>query len=293
MDKLACMRAFVAVVETGGFSSAARKSGSSKALISKYVGQLETELDLRLLHRTTRQVSTTTLGQAYYERCRSILEELDELDASIQSEHATPSGTLKINAPISFAELCLIPALAEYSNRYPDVTIKLEMTDRFVDLVEEGVDLAIRIADLPDSSLVARRLGDIAMITCASPQYLAQFGEPKAPGELTNHRCIIDSNYGSQNHWWIGNEESGERVPVHGPIVLNSARAARELILAGQGIGLLPSFVVDKDIEVGRLQRLFTEYGAEAQGVYAIYTHRKHLSAKVRLFIDMLQAYLD
>lgn len=292
MDRLTCMRAFVAVVESGGFTQAARRIGHSKALISKYVGQLETALDIRLLHRTTRRVTTTTLGQAYYERCRVLLEDLDDLEASVQSQQTRPRGVLKINAPISFAEICLTPILAEYSRRYPDVTMALDMTDRFVDLVEEGVDLAIRIGDLTDSSLVARRLGSTSMIPCASPAYLAQFGEPNTPGELSQHQCVIDTNNPSRGHWWIGSEEEGVRVPVDGPIKLNSARAVRELVVSGQGIGLLPSFVVAKDIQNGTLRKLFSDSDTESFGIYALYTHRKQISAKVRLFIALLQEQL-
>lgn len=293
MDKLACMQAFVAVVDNGGFTRAAHKSGVSKALISKYVGQLEAVLGLRLLHRTTRQVSTTTSGQAYYERCKLLLEELAELDASVQSGHVTPTGELKINAPASFAELHLMPVLLAFSKQYPDVQVKLEMTDRFVDLVEEGVDLAIRIADLTDSSLVARKLGTVSMLVCASPQYIAAHGEPKVPADLLQHQCLIDTNFGYDDRWCIGSKDEGEWVFVSGPIQVNSARAARELLLAGQGIGLMPSFVVAEDIASGRLVRLFCEIEPEQQGIYAMYTHRKHLSAKVRLFIESLQTNLD
>lgn len=293
MDKLAGMQAFVSVVETGGFSSAARKTGLSKALVSRQVGQLERTLGLRLLHRTTRRVSTTTVGQAYYERCSSLLEELAELESAVQYEQAVPSGTFRINAPTSFAELRLMPAVAAYADRYPDVRIEMRMTDRFVDLVEEGVDLAIRIADLPDSSFVARRLGIVSMLPCASPDYLDRYGEPKVPKDLADHKCVIDTNYSSVNRWLIGNEAGGEWVQVSGPIRVDSPKAARELLRSGQGIGLLPSFVVDEDIADGRLRRLFPGFEPQTHGVYAIYTHRSHLSAKVRQFIEMLQAHLS
>ena len=292
MDKLTCMQTFVSVVDAGGFSSAALKTGLSKALVSRYVGQLERTLGLRLLHRTTRRVRTTTVGQAYYERCRLLLEELAELESAVQSEQATPSGTLRINAPTSFAELRLMPVIAAYSERYPEVRIEMEMTDRFVNLVEEGVDLAIRIADLPDSSFVARKLGVVAMLACASPGYLDRYGEPKVPKDLVEHKCVIDTNYSSVDRWLIGNEASGEWVQVSGPIRVDSPKAARELLRSGQGIGLLPSFVVEEDIAGGRLCRLFPGIEPQTHGIHAVYTHRKHLSAKVRSFIEMVQAHL-
>lgn len=288
MDKLSCMRAFVAVVEAESFTQAAIRLQLSKALISKYVGALESSLGVRLLNRTTRRMSVTDSGKAYFERCISVLQEIDEIEAALRSEHNEPEGTLRINAPMSFSELTLMPIITEFTHLYPDVIIKLELADRFIDLVEEGVDLAIRIGALPDSSLVVRKLTDMQMMLCASPNYVASTDIPITLESLPQHQCIFDSNYKHKDRWVFGQGEKSISIPIHSRININSARAVSELLLNGQGISLLPSFVVQKEIEDGRLVRLLEEYEPQSTGVYALYPHRKHLSAKVRLFIDAL-----
>lgn len=288
MDKLDCMRAFIAVVEAESFTQAAASMQISKALVSKYVGALEASLGVRLLNRTTRRMSVTDSGKAYYGRCISVLQDIDEIEAALRSEHSQPEGVLRINAPVSFSELTLMPILADFTQRYPNVTVKLDLADRFVDLIEEGVDLAIRIGALPDSSLVVRKLSEMRMYLCASPAYLANAGIPSTLSSLQMHNCIFDSNYKHKDKWIFGQGEHQVTVPILSKINVNSARAVNELLLNNQGIGLLPSFVVEKDIEDGNLIRLLPDYEPEPTGVYALYPHRKHLSAKVRLFIDDL-----
>lgn len=286
MDKLGCLRAFVNVVEVASFSEAARRLGVSKAQISKQVGQLEAELGVRLLHRTTRRVSATSDGQAYFEQCRPLLGELDELDAAIRFSDTRPSGELRVTAPITFAELYLTPAVSDFSRRYPEVRLILELTDRFVDLVEERIDVAIRIGHLGESSLVARKLGSMSMWVCAAPDYLVAHGEPTQVAELVHHACVLDSNYPGGTRWTFGRGENALSAEVSPRIVVNSARMARELLLAGHGIGYLPSFAVAGDLAQGRLKRLLPTHVPEPVGIFALYLHRKHLSAKVRLFID-------
>lgn len=288
MDKLDCMRAFVAVVDAESFTQAAASMQLSKALVSKYVGALESSLGVRLLNRTTRRMSVTDSGKAYYGRCISVLQDIDEIEAALRSEHSQPEGVLRINAPVSFSELTLMPMLSDFTQRYPDVTVKLELADRFVDIIEEGVDLAIRIGALPDSSLVVRKLTEMRMFLCASPAYLANAGVPLTLDSLQAHCCIFDSNYQHKDKWILGRGEQQVSIPIRSQINVNSGRAVNELLLNDKGIGLLPSFVVEKDIEAGRLVRLMQDYEPEPTGVYALYPHRKHLSAKVRLFIDDL-----
>lgn len=287
MDKIACLRAFVSVVEVGGFSAAARRLEVSKAQISKQVGQLEAELGVRLLHRTTRRVSATSTGQAYFEQCRSLLAELDELDAAVQSSNAHPRGELRVTAPMTFAELHLMPVVAAYSRYYPEVCLTLELTDHFVNLVEERIDVAIRIGTLSESSLVARRLGSMSMLLCAAPAYLATHATPRNVAELARHRCVLDNNYPGGRRWSLGRGDHVASVEIKPCIVVNSARAARTLLLAGRGIGYLPSFAVADDLAQGRLQRVLPDYESEVVGIYALYPHRKHLSTKLRLFLDM------
>lgn len=299
MDKLACIRAFINVVESGGFSETARRMNVSKALISKQVGQLEQSLNVRLLHRTTRKVTPTSSGQAYFDQCMPLLAEFDELDATMRLSSTNPSGELHVAAPVTFAEMHLMPVVSRYYGRYPDVTVKLDLTDRFVDLVEERIDVAIRIGELSDSSLVARKLGEVSMQLCASVEYLAVHGEPVRPQQLADHACLVDSNYPGGNHWKLGSLNDPVSIEVKPRLIVNSARAGRDLVMAGHGIAFLPSFAITDDINKGRIKRLLPEYASEPIGIYAVYQHRKHLSAKIRLFIDemnenfKLDAYHD
>ncbi len=293
MDKLACMRAFTAVADAGGFSSAARRSGQTKALLSKYVAQLENSLDIRLLYRTTRQLSLTEVGRAYYERCIPLLEELDELEAITQDIHTTPRGELKISAPTSFSELHLMPVASAFTEKYPDVRVNMVLTDRAVDIVEEGFDLALRIGTLSDSSLIARHLFTISIVACASPGYLQKNGEPHCPEDLLQHACIIDSNYKDGAVWHFEKEENKQSVNVQGQHCVNSAIAVKELAIAHNGIALCPIFVSAEAIKSKQLKVILPEYKIEKFGLYAVYSHRRHLSAKVQLFMALLKKYFS
>jgi len=286
MDKLSCMHAFVTVLEAQGFSAAARRLGVSKALISKQVNQLEEHLKVRLLNRTTRRISATSTGQAYFEQCQPLLAELEELDDAVQSNNTNPQGELQITAPITFAELYLMPIILNFCKQFPKLKMKIDLTDRFVDLIEERIDVAIRIGSLTDSSLIARKLGSMTMLVCASPDFLDKNGEPFEPQQLKDYCCITDRNYPGLNHWDLGSGVNVASVEVESNIVVNSARVAREYVLAGHGIGLLPSFVIMDDIHKGKVKHILSNYPSESLGIYAVYPHRKHLSAKVRLFID-------
>ena len=252
MDKLMCMNAFINVVETRGFSSAGRKLGISKTLISKYVAQLEDVLGVLLLQRTTRRVTTTEIGYAYYQRCIPLLEEVDELESMVRLKHMKPAGNLVLSAPTSFSELHLMPVLFEFTQRYPDVNIDLQLTDRFVDIVEDGIDIAIRIGNLEDSSLIARKIAPIRLIICASPQYLEKAAPLTHPQDLKLHRCIIDSNYSIGGHWAFQINEQKILVDVNASIKVNSVRAVRELLLSGSGIAICPLFAVSDDIRHNR-----------------------------------------
>lgn len=288
MDKLGCMRAFVAVVEAGGFSEAARRMGVSKAMISKQVAQLEADLDVRLLHRTTRRVNATSTGLAYFEQCRPLLAEFEELDAAMHSSIAEPKGELRVTAPISFAELHLMRPVSDFSKRYPEVQLNLILSDRFVDLVDERIDVAIRIGDLEDSSLVARKLGTTSLLACAAPAYLDSHGAPISPKELADHLFVVDSNHPTGTRLTFHDAGNDITIDVPSKVVVNSARAARELALLGAGICYLPSFAIADDIAQGRLQRLLSDHKSTPLGIYAVYPHRRHLSTKVRLFIEHL-----
>jgi len=294
MDQISCMRAFVAVAQEQGFSAAARKLGISKVLVSKYVGQLEDQLGVRLLHRTTRKVSLSTTGEAYLERCASLLEEFEQLQNSVQAIHQKPRGRLRITGPSTFSEMHLLPAISEFSRRYPEVQVELQLADRYVDLVEEGFDMALRIGQLEDSSLIARPLVEMTSYLCASPEYIAQHGMPESPEQLSEHRLISDTNYRSGKYWEFRNPETGslKTTAISADIYINSARAVRDLLLDGQGIGICPGFAVNQQIADGELIVLLPEWQMPGHQLSAIYPHRRHLSNKVRLFIELLQSGL-
>ena len=288
MDKLTLMRSFRAVVETGSFTAAGKRMARTKAMISRQINELETDLNIRLINRTTRKLSITEIGQSYYQQCCRLLDDLDEVENALQRGHSQAKGLLRINAPQTFGELYLIDAINAFIETYPEVKIDLQLNDRYVDIVEEGFDLGIRIAHLNDSSLIARKLGSIRIIVCASGEYLRHNASPETPADLAQHTCIVDSNVNQKTVWPFTN---GERIAVNGILQANSAVAVRKAILAGLGIGRCPSFAIQDDINSGRLIPLLDNYEPEARDLCAIYPHRKHLAAKVRLFVDFIADY--
>lgn len=288
MDVLTGMRTYIAVVSVGSFTAAAERLGISKALTSKYVGQLEEHLGVRLLNRTTRQLNVTEAGQAYYQRCRQLLEEFDELEAAIQDQQEAPRGRLVVAAPTSFGEMYLTRAVADYLDEQPGVSLELVLADRFVNIVDEGFDLAVRIGELADSSLIARRLAPASIAVCAAPAYLDRAGTPTDPRELESHSCVIDTNFHTADQWPFQRQGHRFSVKVNGRFRVNNALAAREMLLAGQGIGLCPTYVIGDELRDGRLQALLQEYEVFEHGVYAVYPHNRHLAAKVRTFVEFL-----
>ena len=288
MDTLTAMRYFVRVVDSGSFSEAARQLGKSKALLSKYVAELEDELGARLMHRTTRTLSLTEVGQNYLQRSRELLREFDQLEASVRNASTEPRGELRITAPQNFGELILAPKLREFYAAYPEISIDLKLEDRFADIVNEGLDVAIRIAELSDSSLVARRLRPIRLLTYASPAYLSANGWPRQPDDLRTHQCIIDTNLSSPRSWMFRIDGERTAVNVNGPIRVNSPLAARELALAGGGIALSPDFVVTSQIADGSLVAVLESFEVYELALYIMYANRRNLSAKVRCFVDFI-----
>ena len=288
MDTLIGMRTFITVVNTGSFTAAADRLGVSKALTSKYLNQLEQRLGVRLLNRTTRHLSLTEVGEVYYARCQPLLEAVDELEAAIQDRHESPRGHLILTAPQTFGEKSLAPVIAAFLEQYPQVTVALQLTDRFVNLLEEGVDVGVRIGELADSSLVARRLATIRVATYAAPRYLERHGAPMHPRELGAHTCVIDTNVDAPTRWRYGIEGEQQTVDVQGPFHANSAWAVRELAIAGAGIGRGPVYAIADAVRDGRLRALFHAYETVEYGLYAVYPHRRYLAAKVRAFIEFL-----
>jgi DNA-binding transcriptional LysR family regulator len=289
MDKLACMRTYAAVVATGSFTAAADRLGISKALTSKYVGHLEDHLGVRLLNRTTRRLNVTEAGQAYYQRCQQLLDDLDELEAAIQHQQDAPKGRLRVAVPTTFGEMYLTRAVADFLEEQPGVSVELVLADRFVNIIEEGFDLAVRIGELEDSTLIARRLASSRIVACASPEYLARpGGTPKHPTELTSHDCIIDTNFRATDQWPFREGQRPFTVKVDGRFSANNALSVREMLLAGRGVGLCPTYVVADDLRAGRLKAVLQEFQVLEFGIYAVYPHNRHLAAKVRSFVEFL-----
>jgi DNA-binding transcriptional LysR family regulator len=287
MDRLECDRMFVAVMEAGSFVAAAARLGTSSGQASKLVARLEAELGARLLNRTTRAVSPTEAGQAYYDRLRPLLEEFGALDLSIRNVAQTPKGRLRLTAPVTFGSLELTPALNDFAARFPEIELDVSFSDRVVNLVEDGFDMAVRVGRPEDSSLISRRLCDVRIVIIGAPAYLERRGEPATPDDLARHDCIIDTNFRDPNRWPFG--RSDERtVPVRGRIRYSSAEACLRAAEAGLGLACVPAFVAGDAIRSGRVKRLLKVYEPEPFRVHALYSHSRHLAAKVRALVDFL-----
>jgi DNA-binding transcriptional LysR family regulator len=289
VDTLTRMRAFIDVVEAEGFSAAARKIGRSKALLSKYVRELEDELGALLLNRTTRQFSLTEAGHTYYRRASEIIREIDSLQETVRETSGDVRGRIKLSAPRTFADAPIGQSLIDFAKEHPDITLEIHLDDRFVDLVEEGFDLAIRISRLENSSLIARRLAPFSIVLCASPELVAKYGLPQRPQELAKLPCIIDTNSRYLSNWpFLGENAEVISVSVSGPIEANSPLAARAAALSGLGFASLPDFIAEPDIESGRLITVLEDRIVRGGGIFAVYPHRRYLPAKVRVLVDFL-----
>lgn len=288
MDRFLEMQTFVAVVDAGSFVSSATAMGMSKAAVSRYVAELETRLGVRLLHRTTRRLSLTGEGQVFYARCKELLADVDEAEAEITARNAKVSGILRINAPVTFGVLYLAPLWGEFMQCYPAVRLDVTLADRVVDLVEEGYDMAVRIATLPSSTLVSKRLAGTRMVLCASPDYLERRGAPRHPSELAEHAVISYSYWSTRDEWRFEGPQGAVSVRTDPCMHSNSGDTCRAAALAHQGIILQPSFLVADDLAQGRLVELMQEYRSIELGIYAVYPTRKHVSPKVRALIDFL-----
>ena len=291
MDRLNSMQIFVEVARASGFTAAANKIGLSRAQVSKSVMQLEQHLGTRLFNRTTRRISLTETGQIYLERCIDILQTIDETEAIAAAQTSEPRGRLTLSAPTSFGILHLQQAIPAYLRQHPQVQISLNLADRFIDVVDEGFDLVIRIAELEDSSLIARRLAPCRRLLCASPDYLEQNGTPLVPQDLAIHHCLVYSNQLKPDTWNLQGPSGVESVKVNGPICADNGDILRAAAVAGLGVTLLPTFIVGPDLEAGRLRQLLANYCPPEISIYAVFPSRRYLSAKVRSFVDFMATY--
>lgn len=286
MDRLDEMGMFVAVADARSFAQAARRRGVSPAQASKLVARLEDRLATRLLNRTTRDVSLTDAGQAYLERARDLLEQMESLDASVL-DAGGPRGRLKLSAPVSFGAVEMEQALLDFARTYPDVALEVSFSDRAVNLVDEGFDAAVRIGRLQDSTLVARRIAATRIVTVASPDHLARFGRPATPAELSEREVVLDLNLAEPRLWPYGR---GAEVRVSGRLRFAGAGACVAAARQGFGITRAPAFVAAEDLRAGRLQTLLCDYEPDPLPIHVVYPHARHLPGKVRAFVDFLAA---
>lgn len=288
MDRLTSLTAFVRVVDTGGFSAAARKLNMSTTMVSNHIQALEERLGARLLNRTTRKVSVTEIGKAYYDRCIQILSDIEQADDIAGALQSVPRGTLRIHSATHMVPF-VAGVVAKLLSTYPEVKVDLRMGEANVDLIEEGYDVALRMTPPPDSSLIVRSLATWRHVLCCSHGYIEKHGRVQQLAELTEHNCGRHLNYPFGDEWrFIDRKGVPASVRISGSLVTNSGEALRSMALEGAGICLMAGFLVQDDLEAGRLVRLLPEYRTVEISMNAVYPHRHHLSAKVRTFIDML-----
>ena len=287
MDYISAIRAFVQVAKRESFSAASRDLGTAASVVSRYVKELESDLGVRLMTRTTRQVALTEAGRDFLLRAEVLLDDFDALRDATQALHSQPSGKLRITTPVGFGQTTIAPLLPEFMERYPKLSVSMHLTNQMVDLVEEGFDLGIRLAtQLVDSSLVARKLGMSPSLVCAAPAYCERYGIPKTPDELQSQNCVL--NRDDVVTRWNFSHPSGQSasVKVEGRLSANSVEAVRQAVLAGAGIGLLPEFLIKDDLQTGALRPLLTEYKPSSEVIYIVYPQRQFVATKVRCFID-------
>jgi DNA-binding transcriptional LysR family regulator len=292
MDRFQELSVFAAVVDAGSFVGAAEALDMSKPAVSRHVAELESRLGVRLLHRTTRRLSLTEEGEVFYARCREVLASLQEAESEITSRTGKAAGQLKVSAPVSFGLLHLAPLWAGFMARHPDVVLDLTLSDRMVDLVEEGFDIAIRIASLPSSSLVSRKLSSTRLVLCATPRYLKTHGTPKTPADLARHTVLAYSLLSSGESWEFDGPPGHASVKVNPRLRTNSGDTCRAVALQHLGIIIQPSFLVADELRSGALVEVMPQYRSLEFGIYAVYPSRKHVLPKVRLLIDYLVAAL-
>ena len=290
MDKFESIRAFTQVVNAGGFAAAAREIGLSRSQVNKLVISLENELGVQLLHRSTRVVTPTESGLAFHERCVEILASLEEAERSITQLQAEPRGRLRVNAPMTFGTMHLAPALADFLVQYPDLQVQLTLNDRFVDPIEEGFDVTVRIAKPQEgASLIVHPLTLAPRVLCAAPSYLEANGTPTHLDELRHHSCLHYGQLAVESQWTLIGSEGEQTISVTGVLCSNNGEVLRDAAVRGLGITLLPTFVVEPELQQGTLQRVLPEYHPPELSISVIYPVNRHLSTKVRLLVHFLQ----
>lgn len=287
MDRIACMKSFVRTVETGSFSAVARELDTTQPTISKQIAALEDYLDIQLLVRSTRTLSLTDEGARFYEHCQRVLEAVAEAESSV-GQRQKPSGTLRLSCAVAFGQMQIVPRLRSFLDRYPDIKIDLMMVDHFVDLVEEGVDLAIRIGNVQDTSLITQRIGITRRVTIGHQSYFDRAGEPQTPEDLIHHNCIVYTRLSTGNEWHFESPQGAIKVAVHGNVQVNSSVAVREAVFAGLGIAVSPIWLFGDAVHSANLSVVLKAYQPVPLPIHAVYRRGRFVPAKVRCFIDFL-----
>ncbi len=288
MDRLDAMRAFTKVVASGSYAEAARRLGLTRSAVSKAVMEIEHALGVRLLDRTTRRVTPTEAGLAYYERCVAIVAQVEETEIQISRLHDEPRGVLKVNAPMSFGIHYLGTAVAAFMVLYPDLRVEMTLNDRFIDPLEEGVDVTVRIGALGDSTLIARRLAPARRVLVAAPGYIERHGAPLGPGDLAAHRCLAYGHSTAAQRWQLTRNGAALTAQINAALWSNNGEVLRAAALAGIGIANLPTFLAGPDIRAGDLATVLPDYPPAELGIFALYAPNRYLAAKTRVFIDFL-----
>ena len=289
MERIECDRMFIAVMETGSFTAAAQRLDVSHGQASKLISRLERELGVTLMRRSTRSLTPTEVGRAYYEQIRQLIANYDALNDSVRNSSNTPSGILRISAPVTFGTLQMPELLIEFAHRYPDIELDVRFADRLVNVIDEGFDLALRIGKLDDSSLIARRLCDIRIVLVASPDYLSVRGTPSHWDQLTEHDCVVDTNFREPYLWpFIDENQQLITQTVNGRMKFSNAEVCLNAAITGLGISRLPAFVVSEALKTGKLQTVLPSLEAPPMGLYAVYPPAKYIAHKSRALIDFL-----
>jgi len=295
MDVLSAIGVFVRVVDLKSFSMAAAELGISSSSVSKQISHLEKHVGARLLQRTTRRLSVTEVGAAYYEKCQKILSEVEEAENLVSQLQGKPRGLLRINCNMTFGQLLLAKAIPEFMEQYPDIQFDVTLDDGDVDLIRDSYDLALRITNprLPDSSLIAREIASIPLFVCASPEYLALNGCPQTPEDLKDHNCLVFMLATNSNSWTLTDQEGSQTVQVSGDLIANNSLVVRQAVLAHRGLANLASFVIERFVEAGQIKVLFPDYEIERLSLFAVYPDRQYMSPKVSLFIEFFKDWLE
>lgn len=293
IDKLSDVLAFVRAAEARSFTLAAERLGLGRSAVGKRIARLEERLGARLLHRTTRTISLTEEGSRFFERCTSILAELDAAEADATARDTDPKGCLRLDLPVSFGRLHVLPVVNRFLAEWPELRANVSFSDRYIDLIEEGVDLTIRIGGATDSTLVTRTLAEHRRITCASPSYLDSRGVPRTLEDLEQHDCLNFSHGGRPSDWFFRNGAASLKLAVNGRLRMDNAEAVRDAAVAGQGISQLATFLIGDELRAGRLVEVLATFSAPGEPIRALYPTARHLSPRVRRFIDALATAWD